>query len=62
VDLQSQSGGNIQAIAFRAVDTALGEFLFKNRGRTVHIAGSLSGNYWNGNRTVQFRISDAALA
>ncbi|WP_224543700.1 single-stranded-DNA-specific exonuclease RecJ [Mesorhizobium sp. CA16] len=61
VDLQSQSGGNIQAIAFRAVDTALGEFLFKNRGRTVHIAGSLSGNYWNGNRTVQFRISDAAL-
>lgn len=62
VDLQSQSGGNIQAMAFRAVDTALGEFLFKNRGRTVHIAGSLSGNYWNGNRTVQFRISDAALA
>ncbi|TPI23325.1 single-stranded-DNA-specific exonuclease RecJ [Mesorhizobium sp. B4-1-1] len=61
-DLQSQSGGKIQAMAFRAVDTALGEFLFKNRGRTVHIAGSLSGNYWNGNRTVQFRISDAALA
>ncbi|TPJ34394.1 single-stranded-DNA-specific exonuclease RecJ [Mesorhizobium sp. B2-8-3] len=62
VDLQSQSGGKIQAMAFRSVDTALGEFLFKNRGRTVHIAGSLSGNYWNGNRTVQFRISDAALA
>jgi len=61
-DLQSQSGGKIQAIAFRAVDTALGEFLFKNRGRTVHIAGSLSGNYWNGNRTAQFRITDAALA
>ncbi|TPJ53872.1 single-stranded-DNA-specific exonuclease RecJ [Mesorhizobium sp. B2-7-1] len=62
VDLQSQSGGKLQAIAFRAVDTDLGEFLFKNRGRTVHVAGSLSGNYWNGNRTVQFRISDAALA
>jgi single-stranded-DNA-specific exonuclease len=62
VALQSQSGGNIQAIAFRAVDTALGEFLFRNRGKTVHVAGSLSGNYWNGNRTVQFRISDAALA
>jgi len=62
VDLQSQSGGKIQAMAFRAVDTDLGEFLFKNRGKTVHIAGSLSGNYWNGNRTVQFRITDAALA
>ena len=61
-DLHSDSGGRIQAIAFRAVDTALGEFLFKNRGSTVHVAGSLSGNYWNGNRTVQFRIMDAALA
>ncbi|RWM11178.1 MAG: single-stranded-DNA-specific exonuclease RecJ [Mesorhizobium sp.] len=61
-DLQSQSGGNIQAVAFRAVDTALGEFLFKNRGKTIHIAGSLSANHWNGNRTVQFRITDAALA
>ncbi|RRI02281.1 single-stranded-DNA-specific exonuclease RecJ [Mesorhizobium tamadayense] len=61
-DLQSQSGGKLQAIAFRAVDTALGEFLFKNRGKTVHVAGSLSGNYWNGNRTVQFRITDAAVA
>jgi single-stranded-DNA-specific exonuclease len=28
----------------------------------VHVAGSLSGNYWNGNRTVQFRIVDAARA
>ncbi|MBB6410917.1 single-stranded-DNA-specific exonuclease RecJ [Mesorhizobium sangaii] len=62
VELQSESGGRIQAIAFRAVDTALGEFLFKNRGKTVHVAGSLSGNYWNGNRTVQFRIIDAARA
>ncbi|QPC92659.1 single-stranded-DNA-specific exonuclease RecJ [Mesorhizobium sp. INR15] len=62
VDLQSESGGRIQAIAFRAVDTALGEFLFKNRGKTIHVAGSLSGNYWNGNRTVQFRITDAARA
>ncbi|TRD00474.1 single-stranded-DNA-specific exonuclease RecJ [Mesorhizobium sp. WSM4303] len=61
-DLQSESGGRIQAIAFRSVDTALGEFLFKNRGKTIHVAGSLSGNYWNGNRTVQFRITDAAKA
>ncbi|ESZ62263.1 single-stranded-DNA-specific exonuclease RecJ [Mesorhizobium sp. C120A] len=61
-DLQSESGGRIQGIAFRSVDTALGEFLFKNRGNTIHVAGSLSGNYWNGNRTVQFRITDAAKA
>ncbi len=61
-ELQSQSGGRVQAIAFRAADTALGDFLLGNRGQLVHVAGSLSGNYWNGNRTVQLRIIDAALA
>jgi single-stranded-DNA-specific exonuclease len=61
-DLQSGSGGRIQAIAFRAIDTALGEFLFRNRGAAVHVAGSLSSNYWNGNRRAQFRIIDAASA
>jgi single-stranded-DNA-specific exonuclease len=59
-DLQSESGGRLQAIAFRAADTALGDFLFQNRGRPIHLAGSLSGNYWNGNRSIQFRIVDAA--
>ena len=29
---------------------------------TIHVAGTLSGNYWNGSRTVQFRMTDAALA
>ena len=61
-DLQSEAGGRLQGIAFRAVDTALGEFLFDNRGRLLHVAGSLSGNYWNGSRSVQFRILDAAPA
>lgn len=61
-DLQSDSGKRIQAIAFRAADTVLGDFLFKNRGATIHVAGSLSGNYWNGSKSVQFRITDAAAA
>ena len=61
-DLVSESGGRIQAMAFRAGDTTLGHFLFNNRGRTLHVAGSVSGNYWNGNRSVQFRIIDAAMA
>lgn len=62
VDLRSDGGGRIQAIAFRAADTVLGDFLFANRGQTVHVAGSLSGSYWNGNRKVDFRVIDAALA
>jgi single-stranded-DNA-specific exonuclease len=61
-DLQSASGGRLQAIAFRAENTDIGTFLIKNRGATVHVAGSLASNYWNGSRGIQFRISDMALA
>jgi single-stranded-DNA-specific exonuclease len=62
VELRSDGGGRVQAIAFRAVDTALGNFLFANRGATIHVAGTLAANHWNGSKTVQFRIMDAAQA
>jgi len=62
VDLRSEGGARIQAIAFRAVGTPLGDFLFSSRGQTIHLAGTLSGSYWNGNRKVDFRVLDAALA
>lgn len=61
-DLRSEGGARIQTIAFRAAGTTLGDFLFASRGRTIHLAGSLSGSYWNGNRRVDFRVIDAALA
>lgn len=61
-DLRSHGGARLQAIAFRAADTPLGRFLFENRGATIHLAGSLSSNHWNGTRSVQFRIIDAAKA
>jgi single-stranded-DNA-specific exonuclease len=61
-DLQSASGGRLQAMAFRAENSPIGDFLTRNRGATVHIAGSLASNYWNGSRGIQFRISDLALA
>ncbi len=60
--LRSPSGGRIQAMAFRALETELGDFLFANRGNTVHVVGNLSSNWWNGARSVQFRIADAAPA
>lgn len=62
VELRSQTGARFQAMAFRAVDTELGNFLFANRGREVHVAGNLSSNWWNGARSAQFRILDAAPA
>lgn len=61
-DLRSESGGRIQGISFRSAETALGDFLFRNRDRTIHVAGSLSVNHWNGSRSAQLRIIDAALA
>jgi single-stranded-DNA-specific exonuclease len=60
VGLRSEMGGSLQAMAFRAGDTALGAFLAASRGQTVHVAGMLSSNFWNGRRSAQFRIIDAA--
>ncbi|MHB2265191.1 single-stranded-DNA-specific exonuclease RecJ [Aliihoeflea sp. PC F10.4] len=62
VDLASEMGGRIQAMAFRVADSDLGNFLATGRGSTIHLAGSLGSNYWNGSRSVQFRIIDAAKA
>lgn len=62
LDLRSDGGARLSAIAFRAADAPLGMFLLKNRGQTMHVAGSLSANYYNGNKSVQFRVTDAALA
>ena len=62
VDLRSQSGARLQAMAFRTIGTDLGNFLLANRGRAVHVAGTISSNWWNGQRSVQFRIEDAVLA
>ncbi|MBN9070820.1 MAG: single-stranded-DNA-specific exonuclease RecJ [Rhizobiales bacterium] len=62
VELRSETGGRVSAMAFRAADTALGDFLLKNHGAAIHAAGNLSSNWWNGARSVQFRLVDAALA
>jgi len=62
IDLRSPGGGRVKAIAFRATDTPLGDFLAAHRGAAIHAAGSLSGNHWNGVRSVQFKLCDAAPA
>lgn len=59
-ELRTHSGAKLQGIAFRAAETELGQFLFTHRGASVHVAGTLAVNHWNGSRNVQFRITDAA--
>jgi single-stranded-DNA-specific exonuclease len=60
VSLQSATGGRVTAMAFRAAGSGLGDFLVAARGQTVHAAGTLGANWWNGRATAQFRLIDAA--
>lgn len=54
-------GVRLKAIAFRAVGTELGNFLLDNRGNSIHLAGSLAINHWNGRVSPQLRVLDAAF-
>ena len=58
----SGGGASLQAIAFRAVGTPLGDGLLAARGQAIHAAGRLKRNEWNGQVTVQLEIEDAAPA
>jgi single-stranded-DNA-specific exonuclease len=58
----SGGGTTLQAIAFRAVGTPLGDGLLGARGQAIHAAGRLKRNEWNGQVTVQLEIEDAAPA
>jgi single-stranded-DNA-specific exonuclease len=62
IALRAMDGARIEAMAFRATDTELGRFLLASRGNQVHVAGTLSGDHWQGSRRIQFRITDAAQA
>jgi len=62
VRLVGGDGARLDAIAFRAVGTPLGEGLLKSRGRFLHAAGKLKTDDWNGESRVQLLIEDAAPA
>src|SRR4051812_43897982 len=58
--LRSGDGTMLNAIAFRAAGKPLGNALIANRGRSVHAAGTLSIDHWNGEERVQLRVMDLA--
>jgi single-stranded-DNA-specific exonuclease len=60
--LRAGDGAVIDAIAFRAAGQRLGIALGQSRGRSVHAAGTLSLDRWNGAERVQFRLIDVAPA
>jgi single-stranded-DNA-specific exonuclease len=62
VRLRAGDGSTIDAIAFRSVGQKLGIALGQSRGRSVHAAGTLSIDRWNGAERVQLRLIDIAPA
>ncbi|MEO4040432.1 single-stranded-DNA-specific exonuclease RecJ [Hoeflea sp. CAU 1731] len=58
--LADAAGQKIDAIAFRAAESEMGAALLGGRGNRFHFAGNLSTNHWQGRRTVQIRVIDAA--
>jgi single-stranded-DNA-specific exonuclease len=62
VRLRAGDGAIVNAIAFRAVGQQLGIALAQSRGRSVHAAGSLVLDRWNGVERVQLRLLDLAPA
>jgi len=64
VKLRLGGGGGavLDAIAFRTVNTPLGEGLLASRGKTIHVVGRLRRDDWNGRVRVQLEIEDAAPA
>jgi single-stranded-DNA-specific exonuclease len=62
VRLKSGDGATLNAIAFRAAGQRLGAALIGNRGRTVHAAGCLALDRWQGEERVQLRLIDIAAS
>ena len=53
--------GTLDAVAFRAFETALGPMLVATEGRRCHLAGRIEMNHWGGRQTLQMRLEDAAI-
>lgn len=58
--VSDDGSSRLECIFWRAADTEAGQAII--RGDTVHLAGRLKQNEWNGRRRVQFEVSDVAAA
>ncbi len=58
--LTDSFGVRLKAIAFRALDTELGQALLQHNGRKMHVAGRFKLDTWGGGTSVQLLIDDAA--
>ncbi len=57
---KSGDGAIVNGIAFRSIGQKLGNALLANRGQSLHVAGSLALDRYQGAERVQFRVIDVA--
>lgn len=60
--LTDASGGRLDAIAFRAFETPIGEMLENHGGQAFHIAGRLEIDEWGGRRKAKLKLEDVTRA
>ncbi len=58
--LVASDNSRIDAIAFRAVGSELGELLLRSSGKPLHVAGQLRRNDWGGREKIELTIDDVA--
>ena len=61
VRFKSGDGAIVNGIAFRSIGQKLGNALLANRGQTLHVAGTLAVDRWQGAERVQLRVMDVAV-
>ncbi len=60
--LADAAGGRLKAIAFRSLETPLGQALLRTPAVPLHVAGHLRADSWAGPTGVELVIEDAAAA
>jgi single-stranded-DNA-specific exonuclease len=61
-NLKSSDGATLKGIAFRALDTEIGEVLLNHNNASLNVAGKIRENNWQGRNSSQIIIEDIALA
>jgi single-stranded-DNA-specific exonuclease len=60
LDFRSPGSPPMQAVAWGAMNTALGPALLGAKGRRFHLAGKLEISTWGGRERLRLRLDDAA--
>ena len=60
--LTDSTGARLNGIAFRSVDSCVGQTLMGAAGRALHVLGYLRFNEWRGHQQVQLTVVDLAVA